>query len=138
MDKSFKKDFSQMLQSGSSLSNSKKLNPLELKKQNIRITGKDVMEACKEGNNLEQIAERFNVSRVSAGKLIERLLKKGEDITIGQFISSERESEIEDAINMIQSSSIKKLVEYFKGKIPEEEIRLVRGSMIARFKDETF
>lgn len=138
MDSSAKKDLSQILQSGSSIRGAKKLNPLQLKQQNVKIPGKDVLLACESGYNLDEIAERFNVSRLSAGKLVERLLKKGEKIPLSQFISSPRESQIEEGLKMVRSTSLKKIVEYFKGEIPEEEIRLVRGWLIGRYNEESF
>lgn len=138
MEKPSKKDLSQMLISGSSIAKKRGPNPFEIKQQNVKISGKDVLVACKEGDNLDDIAERFNVSRLSAGKLVERLLKKGEDISLSQFISHSRESKIEDALKFINSSSLKKIVEYFKGEVPEEEIRLVRGAMIGKYMDESF
>lgn len=127
-----------MLQSGSSTGNSNKLNPLELKQRNIRVSSKDVLRACREGDNLDQIAKRFKVSRLSAGKLVERLLKKGEQIPLNQFINKECERLIEDSINLLQSSSLKKIVEYLKGQALEEEIRIVRGSLIGKYRDNDF
>lgn len=138
MEQKRNSDISKMLQSGSSIDNVSKLNPLELKQKNIKISGNDVLRACNEGDNLDQISDRFNVSRLSAGKLVERLLKKGEQLPLSQFIDSERESIIEDAINFVQSSSLKRVVEYLKNQIPEEEIRLVRGSLIGKYKNNDF
>lgn len=129
-------DLLKLLKSGSSVAGEKRPNPLDRKKGAVRIPSSEVLQVCKEGYDLDQIAEHFSVSRLSAGILVERLLKKGESISINQFINQKRVSQIEEILNSVRTSSIKKILEHCSDDILEEEIRLVRGAMIGRYRDD--
>lgn len=129
-------DLSKLLKSGANIIGEKRPNPLDRKKSSVRIPSNEVLQICKDGYNLDQIADHFSVSRLSAGILVERLLKKGEPISLNQFLSTERISSIEEILTKIRTSSIKKIVKYCDEDILEEEIRLVRGAMIGRYRDE--
>ena len=112
---------------------SNKKSPLQKKEEKKRLRPKisipAIYESCKNGSSLHDIEKQFGISKHSASVYIERLLRKGREITIDLYVQPEKQSEIEETFLFLQTSSIKRVKESLQDRATEEEIRMVRGYM---------
>ena len=110
-----------------------KKSPLQKKEEKKRLRSKipltDIYESCKKDTSLHGIAKQFGISTHSAATYIERLLRKGYEVNIDLYVTSEKRSEIEEAFLALHASSIKKIKENLQSRVTEDEIRIVRGYM---------
>lgn len=113
----------------------KKLNPLQRKKLKKIVAKQDVLELCYEHKSLSEIADKLDISLLVAATHIERILRKHQDIPVTQFLLSERVNEIEEVFLLLQTASVKRVLEYMKWKVSEEEVRVVRGWLRGKMEE---
>lgn len=118
----------------------KKLSPLQKKQQKRRSQRKihkdEIIQLCEKGLPIVEIAQRLNITTLSAVIYIERLLRKGYALPVDRYISSEKRCDIEEQFLSLHTASIKRVAECLKGRATEEEIRIVRGYLQGKMRSE--
>ena len=118
----------------------KKLSPRQKKQQKRssqrRIHKDEILSLCEKGVSLNEIAQRLNITTLSAATYIERLLRKGYAIPVDRYITPEKRNDIEEHFLNRQTASIKRVAESLKGNATEEEIRIVRGYIQGKMRSE--
>ncbi|MCU0858709.1 MAG: DNA helicase RecQ [Pontiellaceae bacterium] len=99
------------------------------KKQPKGDSVRETLDLVKQGMNMEQIAERRNLSLGTISQHIEKLLGAGETLDVDQFIDPAKRIKIERLFARLQADTLGPVVEAAKGSITYEEARLVRAFM---------
>ncbi|MBN1983268.1 MAG: hypothetical protein JW795_17160 [Chitinivibrionales bacterium] len=101
----------------------------------------DVAQLCTAGETLEGIVNRLNITFKQAAASIERLVRLGaiDESALTKYVSVEKQREIIDAFQVLQTSSItavlRTIQENGSRDILEHEVRIVRGLLVRRRRE---
>lgn len=85
-----------------------------------------------ENLTIPEIAKARGLAVSTISLHLEKLLILGEKIDLDVHIPPDRQTEIEDAFLSLQTSLLTPVYRKFKGKIPYEELQLIRGFLTSR------
>jgi len=123
-------------------SDSSKQSPLQKKMKRLeqgRMITQDIVNKLDiQGMGLYEIASALAVPTVTVSIYLERLARKGKIEDISRYVSVEKQKEIEDTFKLLQSSNIKKVKDYLRDNSSIEEIRIVRGNLQYKERQNLF
>jgi ATP-dependent DNA helicase RecQ len=94
----------------------------------IEITRKLALQ----NRTMQEIARERGLTMTTIAGHLEELLMKGEKIDLDLHVLPERQIEIERAFLIQKTKYLRPVFDKFNGKIPYEEIRLIRGFLVSR------
>src|SRR4030042_89792 len=119
-----------------------RLNPLQKKLANRKAQKKisidNLRAACIGSNSLEELADKLDVSCHRVAVYLERYLRKGEKLDISLLVPKEKQGEIEEQFTTLQTASIPRVLEQMHGRVTKGEIRIVRGYLQGRLREQGY
>ena len=89
----------------------------------------NTLDLCKNGLEINEIANQMNLTVKTIEKHIEKLMLFGEKIEISRFVDPETEKRIMDAITILGDKRLKPIKEHLGEDITYGEIRIIRGKI---------